>query len=343
MPERILTTRDLNRAVLARQLLLERANLPLTRAIEQVGSLQTQYAPSGYVGLWTRLAGFERASLTRALEEREVIQATLLRTTIHMISRGEFWRYAMGVREPRRVWARRNPSTPSESELIAEAEEMRAALADGPRTVKELGEIGAGFVGDLGPVGGPRAGATVRDVGAASRGSARPRGVLGRSSGRHGGGRPDASRSGVPAGVRAGAVARYRPVGRHHRDGREAGRGGPGARHLPGRGRSAAGGPARPAAPRPGHAGTGPLPAALGRAPACPRTPDRRVAGGLSPADLHLEEPVLGRDRARRRSGGRGVVRSRRGGWSSTHTSRSRDRDAAAVEDERAALEAFQR
>ena len=112
MPERILTTRDLNRAVLARQLLLERANLPLARAIEQVGSLQTQYAPSGYVGLWTRLAGFERASLTQALEEREVIQATLLRTTIHMVSRGEFWRYVMGVREPRRVWARRNPDTP---------------------------------------------------------------------------------------------------------------------------------------------------------------------------------------------------------------------------------------
>jgi hypothetical protein len=52
--ERVLTQRELNRAVLSRQLLLERARLPLTRALEGVAGLQTQYAPSGYVGLWTR-------------------------------------------------------------------------------------------------------------------------------------------------------------------------------------------------------------------------------------------------------------------------------------------------
>ena len=96
MPERTLSVRELYRALLARQLLLERSTLPHDEAIEQVGGLQTQYAPSGYVGLWTRLAGFERDALTRALEDRTVIQATLMRTTIHMVSRGEFWRYAAG-------------------------------------------------------------------------------------------------------------------------------------------------------------------------------------------------------------------------------------------------------
>ena len=50
MLERTLTERELNRALLARQLLLERAELPLTRAIERLGGLQTQYAPSGYIG-----------------------------------------------------------------------------------------------------------------------------------------------------------------------------------------------------------------------------------------------------------------------------------------------------
>jgi hypothetical protein len=96
--ERILTRRALNRALLARQLLLDRATMPIANAVEQVGGLQTQYAPSGYVGLWTRLAGFWRNELTAALEDRTVIQATLLRTTIHMVSRREFWRYAAGVR-----------------------------------------------------------------------------------------------------------------------------------------------------------------------------------------------------------------------------------------------------
>ncbi|HEY7794590.1 MAG TPA: hypothetical protein VIA10_11340, partial [Gaiellaceae bacterium] len=58
--ERVLTERELNRAVLARQLLLERARTPLPRALERIGGIQAQYAPSMYVGLWSRLAGFER-------------------------------------------------------------------------------------------------------------------------------------------------------------------------------------------------------------------------------------------------------------------------------------------
>ncbi len=150
MTEPTLTRRQLNRALLERQLLLERSSLPLTEAIEQVGGLQTQYAPSGYVGLWTRLADFRREALTAALEDRSVIQATLMRTTIHMVSAREFWRYAMGVRQARREWALRLPGEASSEETLVEgARRMRDALADGPRTVKELGDLGAGFVGNL--------------------------------------------------------------------------------------------------------------------------------------------------------------------------------------------------
>jgi Winged helix DNA-binding domain len=148
--ERILTRRHLNRALLARQLLLERASMPIAEAVEQVGGLQTQYAPSGYVGLWTRLAGFRRGALTAALEDRSVVQATLMRTTIHMVSGREFWRYAMGVRQARRQWALRIPGGQDEAALVAASDRMRGALAGGPRTVKELGDIGAGFVGNLG-------------------------------------------------------------------------------------------------------------------------------------------------------------------------------------------------
>ena len=63
----VLSARRLNRALLARQLLLERSGGSIVEAVEQVGGLQTQYAPSGYVGLWTRVAGFQRDALTRAL------------------------------------------------------------------------------------------------------------------------------------------------------------------------------------------------------------------------------------------------------------------------------------
>ena len=72
MAERVLTQRDLNRALLARQLLLERARTPIPKALERIGGIQAQYAPSMYVGLWSRLEGFERAALTRALERRSV-------------------------------------------------------------------------------------------------------------------------------------------------------------------------------------------------------------------------------------------------------------------------------
>jgi hypothetical protein len=148
--ERTLTRRHLNRALLDRQLLLERSTMSIPEAVEQVGGLQTQYAPSGYVGLWTRLADFQRDALTAALEDRSVVQATLLRTTIHVVSAREFWRYAMGVRQARRTWALRVTGQRDEAGLVEAARRMREALAGGPRSVKELGELGAGFVGNLG-------------------------------------------------------------------------------------------------------------------------------------------------------------------------------------------------
>src|SRR5579859_600476 len=145
-----LTTRHLNRALLARQLLLERSALSIEAAIEQVGGLQTQYSASGYVGLWTRVAGFRRDDLTAALEDRTVIQATLMRTTIHMVSRREFWRYAVGVRRARREWAARVQALPTEAELQRRSQALRAALAAGPKTVRELDGLADGFLGNLG-------------------------------------------------------------------------------------------------------------------------------------------------------------------------------------------------
>jgi hypothetical protein len=146
----VLTQRALNRALLGRQLLLERSKGSIVEAVEQVGGLQTQYAPSGYVGLWTRVAGFARDDLTRALEDRSLIQASLMRTTIHLVSRREYWRFADGIRRARQDWARSIGALPPERRLHANAERLRDALRDGPKTVKELGELAKGFVGTLG-------------------------------------------------------------------------------------------------------------------------------------------------------------------------------------------------
>ena len=101
---RELTERELNRALLARQLLLERARVPIPRSLERMCGLQDQYAPGGYIGLWTRLDGFQRDDLTRALERRSVVQATLMRATIHLVSRRDFWPFAIAIDEPLREW-----------------------------------------------------------------------------------------------------------------------------------------------------------------------------------------------------------------------------------------------
>ncbi|HEV3479096.1 MAG TPA: winged helix DNA-binding domain-containing protein [Gaiellaceae bacterium] len=80
------TTRELNRATLARQLLLERSRLSVAKAVERLCAMQAQSAPEAYMGLWSRLAGFQQAKLTRALEHRQVVRATLFRLTLHLVS-----------------------------------------------------------------------------------------------------------------------------------------------------------------------------------------------------------------------------------------------------------------
>ncbi len=139
MPERTLTERELRLALLERQLLLHRSALPLTKAIEQVGLLQTQYAPSAYIGLWSRLDGFERAHLTTALERRRVIQATMLRATIHMSSRRDYWPVVDAVREARRDWwLRATRRQGDDGDVRRTADRVRSFLADGPRRRKEI-------------------------------------------------------------------------------------------------------------------------------------------------------------------------------------------------------------
>ena len=101
MAERVLTLRELNRALLARQLLLQRARLSVPRAIERVGALQGQWSPAPYVALWTRLEGFQIAQLERALATKRVVKATLMRATLHLVSSADYPVYAAALVDAR--------------------------------------------------------------------------------------------------------------------------------------------------------------------------------------------------------------------------------------------------
>jgi hypothetical protein len=136
--ERVLTERELNRAVLARQLLLERGRTPLPRALERIGGIQAQYAPSMYIGLWSRLAGFERGQLTRALERRTVVQGTLMRATIHLVSRADYWPVALAIRDARRAWWLRVHKGLTERDAETAARLLRRRLEQGLSARAEL-------------------------------------------------------------------------------------------------------------------------------------------------------------------------------------------------------------
>lgn len=89
-PEPVLGLRELNRAYLARQLLLDRARMTPLAAIRQLVALQAQVARPPFVGLWSRLHGFDRAQLHALLHDRHVVRATLLRGTLHLMATADF-------------------------------------------------------------------------------------------------------------------------------------------------------------------------------------------------------------------------------------------------------------
>jgi hypothetical protein len=87
---RTITTRALNRALLARQMLLDRAAVPPLRAIERVVGLQAQQARPPFLGLWTRTAGFKREDLLKLLHARKVVRVTLMRGTLHLAASADY-------------------------------------------------------------------------------------------------------------------------------------------------------------------------------------------------------------------------------------------------------------
>ena len=135
----VLTTRQLNRALLARQHLLERRAAPLTQVIDDVGGLQTQYAPSGYISLWSRMRGFQRDDLTQAMEAHQAIHGTLMRVTIHTVSATDYWPMVAAIRRSRQQWLLRVTTSQRASlDLESAAAVLTDIMSDGPRRAREV-------------------------------------------------------------------------------------------------------------------------------------------------------------------------------------------------------------
>ncbi len=129
---RTLGTRALNRAVLARQGLLDRLTGPLPRAAARVGGIQAQYAPSIYVGLWSRVEGVDREDVTRALERRRLVQATLLRGTIHVVAAADLWPFALVAGDRMRTLWLRTRRGLDDAAMHEAAALLAPRLAEGP-------------------------------------------------------------------------------------------------------------------------------------------------------------------------------------------------------------------
>src|SRR3954447_22198967 len=67
-------------------MLLGREKTPVTEAVERLAGMQAQEPRPPFVGLWTRVEGFERDDLHAALRERELVRAMLMRATLHLVS-----------------------------------------------------------------------------------------------------------------------------------------------------------------------------------------------------------------------------------------------------------------
>ena len=99
MAERVLTLRELNRATLARQLLLERKKIGVRPAIERLAGLQAQWPPSPYIGLWSRVTGFRREALEREVLNGQVVKPTVMRGTLHLVTAREYPMFWWALRD----------------------------------------------------------------------------------------------------------------------------------------------------------------------------------------------------------------------------------------------------
>lgn len=102
--ERVLTLRELNRATLFRQLLLQRKRLSPSALIERLVGMQAQWPSAPYVGMWSRVANFRRETLERELASGSVVKATVMRQTLHLVTRRDYGLFRAAMSETNFPW-----------------------------------------------------------------------------------------------------------------------------------------------------------------------------------------------------------------------------------------------
>jgi hypothetical protein len=147
-----LDARARNRAILARQGLLERQDLRIVDAVERFGGLQAQEPASPFIGLWTRLRDVTPQALADAFMARDVVKATLMRMTLHAVSAADYRRLRPALRPLLEASRRldRTDTRPPLEHLAAMREAIRPVIAE-PRLQAELRSALAVAVPDADP------------------------------------------------------------------------------------------------------------------------------------------------------------------------------------------------
>ncbi|SEF33906.1 winged helix DNA-binding domain-containing protein [Variovorax sp. NFACC27] len=138
----VLSLRALNRATLARQMLLERRRLTATQAVERLAGLQAQAPNPPYVGLWSRIEGFRREQLTEALRKRRIVRMSTLRATLHLMTAQDAlaWRPLLEPVHQRGLLSSNHKKELEGLDRAAVVAAGRALLDEKPRTGAELGQ-----------------------------------------------------------------------------------------------------------------------------------------------------------------------------------------------------------
>jgi hypothetical protein len=131
-----LTARQLNRTTLLRQSLLARSTDDPTAAIGRLAGLQAQYANSPYIALWSRLDRFAIADLERALDDRSVVKAGVIRATLHLVIAADYPAYSVASATARTASWR--PTADRVGVPTIELHRRLLAFAREPRTIAEM-------------------------------------------------------------------------------------------------------------------------------------------------------------------------------------------------------------
>ncbi|TWP48796.1 winged helix DNA-binding domain-containing protein [Lentzea tibetensis] len=138
----ILSRDALNRALIERQMLRERAPLGALDAIEHLVGIQAQEPPSPYPGLWSRLQNFRADDLTALLESRQAVRLLLMRGTIHLVSAAD----CLGLRPLVQVILDRHAATPMIMKKLVGldvpevVETARVLMEERPDTLTNIGK-----------------------------------------------------------------------------------------------------------------------------------------------------------------------------------------------------------